>query len=411
MKKILLLLVVSGFFLSSGCSENAEYSALFHTVEGTVIDRYGKPLPGINAYIGNYRLTSNADGKFLFNAIQDPYDLQVAYTSFTGRQVGVTYTSLFNEKVILQLDDVAANTYSSNISITLPSLGAGLIYMTFITDLQNFTLRKLSTGSIPVQQVLWVDAENVNAKVIVLIYNQATGQYENYASKDIVLINNGSLDAAFTSGDFNFNPTDVLVSGNIITATGYQPPSSSLSFRFSQGPGVYGDEPINSSTTPTSYSYYIPGNLPVNVKYIIGVDGLGPLGQISRNSIIYDPDIPSTELIAYAAPDQLEPINNATGINYDNYFTFTDGGGFGIYKVTLTSAVRQFVIYTRATSFKIPSFPNEPQLLIGSNENYTWEMTKLLEINNVDELTRTRLINQTDLVGMTRSVNTTFTTQ
>jgi hypothetical protein len=411
MKKILLLIALSGIMLTSGCSENPEYSALFHTVQGTVIDRYGKPIPGIRAYIGNYRLTANADGQFQFNAIQDPYDMQIAYINSEGKPVGVYYTSLFNEKVILELEEYPlSSSYSANVTVTLPSPAN---HKVFITDLRNFTFTRNVPGTTISDVIYWVDSVNISAKVMVLIYNDATQQYDNFASKDIVLNNNGNLNVTFTSGDFNFDPPEIPVSGNINNVAGFNIQNTLLSLRFTNGPGIYGDAFINTSSSPaTTYNYFLPGNLPVNTEYIIGAVVNEPSsGAVSYNTITYDPKFPNANIQLYLPPQQLEPVNNTTGINYSNYFTFTDGGGDGIYKITLESNAKKFVIYTRATSFRIPNFQYEDQLKIVNNESYTWEIIKLIGINNVDEFVRIRGINQEGTTGVTGSGTFNFTTQ
>lgn len=412
MKKILLLLVVSGFFLSSGCSENPEYSALFHTVEGTVIDKNGKPLQGVKAYIGNYRLVSNADGQFLFHAIQDPYDLQLAYTNASGKPTGVKYTTLLNEKVILELDDmIGASTYGANISVTLPAVPANSRYLIFITDLKNFSFFNPTTTSMPPLFLNWVDEANVNTKVMVFVQNIENRQYDNFASKDIVLVNNQDINVSFTSGDFNLNPEDILISGNINNVSGYGTPNSQLDFRFSDGPGLYGDGTVAFTSANNNYSFYVPGNIPVPGKYMVEARSEGATNQFSLNSITYDPKFPIVAIPLFTPSQQTEPVNNATGINYSTYFTYTDGGGDGIYKIHIESSGREFEIYTRATSFQLPQFPNDPEFLIAANESFTWQIVKLIGINNVDELVRTRSINQKELTGMTGSEVYGFTTQ
>lgn len=411
MKKILLLIAVSGIFLTSGCSENPEYSALFHTVQGTVIDKYGTPIPGINAYIGNYRLTSNANGQFQFNAIQDPYDLQLAYTNAAGKRVGIHYTSLFNEKVILQLEDyVASSPFSANISLTLPDVPPNSRYLFFISDFRNFTYSNSTTGSVSSLIINWLDSVNINARVMVLVQNLVTQQYDSYASKPFVLTNNENINVTFTSGDFDFDPSDTPISGNINTASGFTASGSALSFRFNEGPGLYGSMPAQIGSSTSNYSFFIPGNLPVNAKYIVSASATNSSVSSIYNAITYTPEFPNADLPLYAPSQQLEPANNTTGINYDKYFTYTDGGGDGIYKIYLIGTSKQFIIYTRATSFRIPNFPYDDLLKIINDESFTWQVYKLIDINNVDEWLRMREINQADFDGITRSEIYNFTT-
>lgn len=412
MKKIILLLVVSCFLFTSGCSENPEYSALFHTVEGTVIDKNGKPLQGVKAYIGNYRLISNADGKFLFNAIQDPYDLQLAYINVAGKPTGVKYTSLMNEKIVLELDDMMGSSpYGANISVSLPAVPVNSRYLIFITDLKNFSFCNPTTTSMPPLFLNWVDSDNVNAKVIVFVQNTENRQYDNFASKDIVMVNNQDINVNFVSDDFNLNPEDIPISGSINNVSGYGTPDSQLGFRFSDGPGLYGDGTVAFTSANNNYSFFIPGNIPVPGKYMVEARSEGATNQFSMNTITYDPKFPNAAINLLTPPKQSEPVNNAAGINYSTYFTYTDGGGDGIYRVSVESSGREFKIYTRATSFQIPQFPNDPEFLIAANESFTWQIVKLIGVNNVDELVRTRSINQKEQTGMTGSELYGFTTQ
>lgn len=407
-KNIILLLAVVTVMIS-GCSKDNPTDpgnpGGTISVNGKLINTVGYPVMNATVSIGTLTTTSAADGTFTLNDITTPYDLNIVSGVY-----GVQYKGLTSSTPKVLTLGATTIEKTATINVTVPALGTGQYCRLFYTDEQTIQSTALFTGVSSTSFIVrWSSGDNVNGKLIALIYTITGGEvttYDKFGMKTNFALNNGGTSSyTFTASDLNLNPTEVTVTGTVNSVFNYTAVNSISYLSFLNN--YIGIGSLNSSSGNT-FTFKYPGGLPLNVYYIAIGGGVGASGSGSTYKHVNEG---SGNIITLESPTMLSsPPDNSTMIDTGTTFSFTPGSGQGINSVTFVSGTKAFRVFTAESTVRIPNlsmygFNLEPATI------YNWSVNKYTTFNNLDEFIAAPVNASSQFSSTTFSSTRVFTTK
>lgn len=396
MKKIILFLPLLFAYLFVSCSNPSNPSDTLITVNGSVYDAFNNPAPNLNVKINDTELRTDANGNFSLQDVKTPYDLYVDYLNIS-LPTGIKYESVFNDNPKIHLFSYIQtnNPNTQQNQINLPGLPAGQKYILVITNSNNIQIVRETSGNINFQSN-WVGNSEITCNLITIIYDNTNKLFLKSFIKPYLLKNNTTQTNTYSEADFNITLNNILYSGNITLPANANFNSLKGGVDFLPFNNLFQNYAFANITSGTSYSFYAPDNLPLNPKLFVLSNTSG-----SNVNVIYNTYISiasGTNISIPSNPKITNPASSGTLMGYDDFFSIDEGSGNGIFQYTFQRSSQEIMVYSRASSIKIPKFINV-SLNLNPGSSYTFWVSKYYGVENVNEMTRYSLLDLKNLNG------------
>lgn len=412
-KKILFFNSVICLIITSGCIDNPVIPQ--GSINGSVYDKYGMPIPYTLVSIGEYPIIGlDGFGNFSIDNTAFPYDLTISRKQVATKYMGLTIHSTkcfsFNEF-----------GYGRNciMFVSYPPLdGSNRAIIKFISkdvntqfDYYSFsdTLFEIHVGIMP-------DKDKIEGKLIFLQYTSYFGikSFDKFGVKDITLYTGSNPNIRFTEQDVSYNPKEITMPFSIQFSGNYEDFYSLSSINFH---GMNHNSELEIFYPEEYHSGYIivpelPG-LDYKIKftnYLYYYDDL----RRTQPSIkwVYVNPRESISLQHNETIKLILPANGEGVITDTTKFIFTDSepGGIYVYYITNNSPFYSRIHLNIATEkyplefkdFKTRGVTFKP------NETYYWSVKKYPGYKSIDEFTSRKIIEDTTYSSIPSSANHYF---
>ncbi|HMQ69750.1 MAG TPA: hypothetical protein PKC58_12245 [Ignavibacteria bacterium] len=349
-------------------------SIIFFSCEDGMLNRSGVsgkiyyenlvPASNKQVMISDATVLTGPDGSFLVNNVVFPYDITLIDSNYSYPEYTV-YKNLTTENVNLVLDYIGNSTYNAMIEINFTGnvfandLEGKLIftdgeYFNKYVSFQNFSNNSTTYLNIDLPD------NSVTGKIILITYKKNnTGEiisYENYGEINSVIINSiGYNSYTFDSAAVSLNPGEVSVSGSNNILPGENRTLNSI-FYLSYTNKNYRYNYLSSdfgNVTGDNFNFLIPTGLPTPFNVFVKKDIYAGGGVLSGNYLVEPGIYNNIEIKSPSLP--INPEANASNVTNNTYFTYSAGGGKGVYEIFIknTSALVSYRIVTASENFSM----------------------------------------------------------
>lgn len=408
-KTVIGVVVIISAFLTGCTSDNTVTPPGSSTVTGKIVDFRGAGIGGATVWIDSNIATSNFDGTFSINNIEAPYNVKVVLDD-PPNSLGYLFEDVSTFSPVLTVDK-SGNPFQGTFNITLPPMLANqTARVSVVTDnvFENaITVPFPSTNTI--LGVEWISANEVNAKIYVLVYTMAGGEivsYEKYGEKDTTITAGSTINYTFSNSELSLDPVEAQISGNIVMPGGYTTPNATLYLSFSQG--SIGIPSLGNSVLSNTFNFVVPTGLTTSPRLGVRASASTSEGHFTSNNFNLLAGSTNNTLNLNAAPNLGSPLENATGVNLNTDFSYSGGSGTGMYKVRLSTTGKVLYVITNNTTFRIPDF-SPFGLNYTAGQTYQWYLYKYYSIGSVNDYVSTSEITNSAFTGGSLSNGRTFT--
>lgn len=409
--KILFTFVIAISIFLTGCnSDNSVTPPTTTTVNGKIVDSKGAGVGGVSIWIDSNIATSNFDGTFSISNIEAPYNVKVVF-DYSSNSYGYLFEDVSTHTPVLTVDK-PGNPLQGTFNITIPPMVANQRASVFaVTD--NVFENAVQVPFPSTNAILgaeWVSGNEVNAKIVVLVYTMSGGNivsYEKYGEKDTTITAGSTINYTFTNSELSLDPGEATIAGNIVLPGGYLNPQANMILSFSQA-STWSAISMGNQVMSNAFNFTVPTGLTTTPKIGVSASGSTNDGHFSSNNFVLLAGSTNNTLNVNAAPNLGSPLANATGINLSTDFSYSGGSGTGMYKVRLNTVGKIFYIITNNTAFRIPDF-SQFGLNYVAGENYTWYLFKYHSIGSVNDYVSISELTNSSYTGNSLSNGRSFT--
>ena len=396
-KKIIsvILPVFAIYIFFSGCSDdqNVVSTTSEITVSGTVINLVNQSVPNVKVEIEGQSVMTSSDGVFSVSNVSKPYNLVVNDDLHNSSKL---FYGLSSARVKIPGVESIDDSLQCEIAYTIPPeiFTSGVTGKIIFTDGKYVnTYDNLSPGFL--LRVWLQDYSPVTGNLIVITYKKdGSGNivsYENFGMSAPIQVSNGGVYSYnFSLAELSLNPGEKTLSGTINVQPGFTGEYNfySLTFSDKRTPG-YAALLMFESIEGNSFNIVTPTGLPIQFTNLLYTNYYG--GQINNSEVFKLPEGTSgISLDVKEQPELLTPEDNATDVSGSTLFSFTEGTGSGIYKVSLIDQTqnKNYVIYISSNSFHLNEFNDLFSNGI-PNSGFKWSVEKTGFANSVNDYVTT----------------------
>ena len=377
--KIKIILPATFFFISSivfyRCSDTVTSTM---SVNGTVYGYDNFPVTGLQVSIGDKSTQTSIDGNFSFENVTYPYDVSITDSYF---RMATVYRNISTDKLSLYVGRHGSVDVYSRINIFLPP----------DIDLQNLRCKAYFTDGQYINDYADISIYNnfitvhhpdlnpVSGKLIILTYIKDTDgriiSYENYGESDPIILTSGAnINYTFDTASLALNPGEESVTGSYSAVPGLLNINSSFYITF--GNTYYYNNYDLGFFQGNIFNFKIPDGIPRTFNTFVSSGSLFNTGYCYEAYQVY-PSV-SNSLSTKSPCILLGPDDMTENIDNQSVFNFSDGGGEGVFNITLNDVSRNFIfeIITTERNFTLEGLD---QLGFGSinNNNFNWYVSKV----------------------------------
>lgn len=359
------------------------------TVNGHIIDFWGKPVPDVPVTLGEQQVVTDEDGAFTFEDVPAEYDVSFVVRP-DGAALGWVYQGLTRRDPTLQVysgrDSQEADVLTT---VTGAPLGANdTITVAFGTadgafEYTGFTGGEVGTHLSPDWR--GPTATTGTAHALYWTNNNATklpSAYNAYQSKLVPLSSLADSDV-----NFNLTPAGALTTGNItgtVTPFGDDERENSVFLRFKSDAAIQVVQ--EEETAPNSFTYLVPELTDCSVT-VMAREGYsyGPMGIAYRTAVGLGDD--ATNLQIPEPPLPLSPIeeDNVTTATKFNFKASADNKGAFVVWMENYDFYQTLFIVTTKKQFTIPEVAGG-SFHLDKEQLYLWRVETHGDFATVDEL-------------------------
>ena len=357
------------------------------TVQGTIIDFWGHPVPDVPVDIGGTMATTDSDGQFMIADVPDAYDVTFVVNYMDGgftRTRGWAYQGLTRRDPTLQVYDGLDNR-SGDYSVTQTggdfTGGAGLSWTLSFgsTDGAGY-LEDLGEAGAGLATTHWCGPASTTAIAHALLWERDSSElpldYLAYDSQNVAL---STSNAANFVMDLGGGAVESGILGGTVTPGTGTDRANGVFVRFPSGAAI----PIAvDHTGPVDFSYVVPtlsgASLSVSASegswdsppYALAhVDGLTPT---------------STPALTIPSPATIQlPADGATDVAVGTQFRFNPALGVGGHLVVIYTDAAEpgMFVVTDSSTFTLPEIAG---FALAADTTYVWKVESHGDYASVD---------------------------